>query len=177
MDYRRRKDSLQVRRLTSLRLRKPQFTGWQVYRFIPGRQADELPSPVILLTCKLVDLLISKLLLKRRRNRQAEGLSGLPEDVPRAVGLHGLLEAVIACAARREHCPGNQLRRAASLPSAHQHVIAKRRLVKTHRIVCVVETERRVDDRHNDRKLAAQGHTRNYVGTGDGPDVAQEAYL
>ena len=110
-------------------------------------------------------------------DRQAEGLARFAEEVLRAVGLDGFSPGVIACSARREEVAGNELSRAALHLGADLYVVAIRTLIQAQRVVRVVKAEGRVDDRHDDRKLATHRHARQEVGSRDGANISLESDL
>src|ERR1700760_2902510 len=66
----------------------------------------------------------SGLKLEGGGNAEAERLTRLAEEILCAIGLNGLLEGVIACAARGEHVARNQLCRAALHLGSEVYVVA-----------------------------------------------------
>src|SRR5580698_411098 len=94
--------------------------------------------------------------LERCRYGQAEGCAWLAEEVARAVGLYRLLVGIVARAAGREEAACDQLSRTTGAFATQDNVVAIRRLIKPQRVVGVVEANRRIDDRHDDRNLGAR---------------------
>src|SRR6185503_4454196 len=115
--------------------------------------------------------------LERAGNGQAESLARLPEEVLCTERLHRLFPCVIACSARREEVAGDQLGRATLYLGAKENVIAVGPLIKAKGIVCVVDPDRRIQDRHDHRELATNRHARHCIGAEDGPNIALEPNL
>src|SRR4051794_16924816 len=84
--------------------------------------------------------------LERGTYSEPEGLSGLLQDIIRAIKRLGLLKGVVSSPTGRKHLPFDQR-------------LSRDECVQDERIIGIVQPERSIDNRQNHLELYASGHS------------------